>query len=262
MSAIEWTERTWNPVVGCTKISPGCKHCYAETMHGRLNLMQTRGYDKPFTTVRCLPERLEIPLRTSKPTMWFVNSMSDLFHEDVGCTFIDRVFDVMCRTQQHTYQVLTKRAERMRHYMTHDYPFGAHRLANTWLGVSVEDARHGKPRMDSLRGTPAGVRFLSCEPLLGSLGELDLRRIDWVIVGGESGRKARPMRPEWVESIRRQCAEQGVAFFFKQWGRWGEDGIARSKKANGRLFRGKVWEMMPIPDSPSGCLQRALKTAS
>lgn len=211
-SNIEWTEMTWNPVTGCTKVSPGCKHCYAETLARRLKAMGAPGYENGFE-VSLLPERLDQPRRRKKPTMYFVNSMSDLFHEKVPFEFIDRVFEVIAATPQHTYQILTKRALRMAKY------FRARRCPeNAWLGVSVENRKYGLPRIEELRTINATVRFLSVEPLLEDLGEFDLQDISWVIVGGESGRKARPMRREWAESVRLQAERAGAAFFFKQWG--------------------------------------------
>ena len=238
-SAIEWTEQTWNPATGCTKISPGCKHCYAETMSKRLKAMDVSGYGNGFE-LTLLPERLEQPLRRRKPTVYFVNSMSDLFHEDIPDTFIQRVFDVMKQTPQHTYQILTKRAERLPEFFSHyEAP------ENAWLGVSVEDKQYGVPRIDALRNVPAQIRFLSVEPLLEDLGLIDLSEIHWVIVGGESGPKARPMKQEWVLNVQRQCKQQGVSFFFKQWGGWGADGKRRAKKANGRILMGKTWDEMP-----------------
>jgi protein gp37 len=238
-SRIEWTEATWNPVVGCTKISAGCKHCYAESMANRLKAMGTAGYDRGFA-LRLLPERLQEPIQRKRPTVYFVNSMSDLFHERVPGRYIDRVLDVIRRTPQHTYQILTKRAARMSRY------FGTEAVPdNAWLGVSVENRKHGVPRIDYLRETRARIRFLSVEPLLEDIGPLDLHDIHWVIVGGESGPRARPMQPEWAESVQRQCAQQGVAFFFKQWGGWGADGKRRSKAQNGRLLRGRIWDEMP-----------------
>ena len=240
-SRIEWTEMTWNPVVGCTKISAGCKHCYAEVMAKRLQAMGAPGYEQGFRKVRVLPARLAEPLQRRKPTLYFVNSMSDLFHGRVPDAFIDQVFDVMRRTPQHTYQVLTKRSERLGEYArANDVP------ANVWLGVSVENRRHGVPRIAPLQLAPAGTRFLSVEPLLEDLGELNLAGIDWVIVGGESGHKARPMDPAWARNMQRQCVEQGVLFFFKQWGNWGPDGLRRSKKDNGRLLDGRIWDEMPV----------------
>jgi protein gp37 len=239
-SRIEWTEQTWNPVVGCTKISAGCKHCYAEVMARRLQAIGVPGYEQGFRKVRVLPERLGEPLRRRKPTLYFVNSMSDLFHDKVAETFIDQVFEVMRATPQHTYQVLTKRGERIGQYArSHQVP------ENVWLGVSVENRRHGVPRIKHLQSAPIGTRFLSVEPLLEDLGELDLTGIDWVIVGGESGHKARPMDPAWARNVQRQCAKQGVLFFFKQWGNWGPDGLRRTKKANGRELDGRTWDQMP-----------------
>lgn len=238
-SRIEWTEATWNPTVGCTKISPGCKHCYAEAMAKRLRSMGTPGYANGFR-LTVLHERLTEPLARKKPTVYFVNSMSDLFHKSVEDAFITQVFDVIRRCPQHTFQVLTKRADRMAAYFDNrDVPF------NAWLGVSVEDQKYGVPRIERLRQVDARIRFLSVEPLLQDIGALDLANIHWVIVGGESGPKARPMKLEWVENIRQQCDAQKVQFFFKQWGGWGADGKRRSKKANGRLLDGRTWDEMP-----------------
>lgn len=238
-SNIEWTEQTWNPTAGCTKISPGCKHCYAETMAKRLQGMGMRGYENGFR-LSLMPERLAEPLERRKPTVYFVNSMSDLFHEKVPFDYVSRVFDVMSRAPQHTFQVLTKRAERMAAFCR-----DIHIPPNVWLGVSVENRKHGVPRIDALRNVHASVRFLSAEPLLEDLGPIGLTGIHWVIVGGESGRKARPMKPEWVDGIKRQCDAAGVVFFFKQWGAWGADGQKRSKSANGRRYRGRMWDDMP-----------------
>jgi len=239
MSKIEWTEQTWNPVVGCVKVSPGCKHCYAETMSRRLQAMGAPGYENGFK-VRLLPERLQYPLRRTKPTMYFVNSMSDLFQKDVPFNFVDKVMDVVVASPRHTFQILTKRSERMREYfLKRTVP------DNAWLGVSVEDRKYGKPRIHDLRLIDARTRFLSVEPLLEDLGNLELNDIHWVIVGGESGAGARPMQEAWVIKIRDQCAAQDVDFFFKQWGAWGADGIKRTKKANGRKLQGEVWDMIP-----------------
>lgn len=238
-SRIEWTEQTWNPTVGCTKISPGCKNCYAETMARRLQAMGMRGYENGFR-LTLMPERLSEPLERRKPTVYFVNSMSDLFHEKVPFDYIRQVFDVMTQAPQHTFQVLTKRAERMAEFCA-----GISVPPNVWLGVSVENRKYGVPRISELREIEAGVRFLSIEPLLEHLGEIDLIGIHWAIVGGESGPKARPMKREWVDSIKQQCDQAGVAFFFKQWGTWGADGQRRSKKENGRRYRGRVWDAMP-----------------
>jgi protein gp37 len=239
ISRIEWTEQTWNPAVGCTKISAGCKNCYAETMAKRLKAMGTPGYENGFA-LQILPDRLEDPVKRKKPTVYFVNSMSDLFHENIPDAYIGQVFDVIARTPHHTYQILTKRGARMaRFFKTRSVP------ENAWLGVSVENRKHGVPRINHLRRVPAKIRFLSVEPLLEDVGELDLTDIHWVIVGGESGPKARPMKEEWADSIRAQCEEQEVAFFFKQWGGWGADGKRRAKHANGRLLNGRTWDEMP-----------------
>lgn len=239
MSKIEWTEQTWNPVTGCVKMSPGCKHCYAETMAKRLQAMGAAGYDNGFG-LSLLPERLGQPLRRKTPTMYFVNSMSDLFQEGVPLEFINEVFHVIEKTPWHTYQVLTKRAANMRRYFeTRAVP------NNAWLGVSVEDKKYGKPRISELLTIKAKTRFLSIEPLLEDLGRIRLSGIHWVIVGGESGAKARPMEESWAVNIRNQCDRAGVDFFFKQWGTWGADGKKRSKAANGRVLEGKTWDMIP-----------------
>jgi len=238
-SRIEWTEATWNPTVGCTKNSPGCKHCYAECMSGRLKAMGTPGYENGFK-LTLLPERLDEPQRRKKPTVYFVNSMSDLFHKSVPNEYIKKVFDVIEKCPNHTFQVLTKRAERLASFFKDEVP-----PKNAWIGVSVEDKKYGVPRIDSLRNVDARIRFLSVEPLLEDIGILDLTGIHWVIVGGESGPKARPMKLEWIENVKEQCEEQGVQFFFKQWGGWGADGKRRSKKENGRLLKGKTWDNMP-----------------
>ncbi len=195
-SRIEWTEQTWNPTVGCTKISPGCKHCYAESMAMRLQAMGTRGYENGFQ-LTLLPNRLEEPIRRKIPTVYFVNSMSDVFHEDVPFDYIEKIFDTIAKTPQHTYQILTKRADRLAEFFAQrSVP------SNAWLGVSVEDQKYGLPRIDYLRMVDAKIRFLSIEPLLEHLGEINLAEIHWVIVGGESGPKARPMQKEWVDDIR------------------------------------------------------------
>jgi len=239
-SKIEWTQQTWNPTVGCTKVSAGCKNCYAETMAVRLKAMGTKGYENGFK-LTLLPERLDEPLRRKKPTVYFVNSMSDVFHGKVPFSYIDQIFQTIRDTPQHTYQMLTKRADRLAEYFQTRTP-----PDNAWIGVSVENRRHGLPRIDALRKVPAHVRFLSVEPLLESLGEMDLTGIQWVIVGGESGPNARPMKLEWLEEVRRQCDRAGVAFFFKQWGGWGLDGQRRSKKSNGRELHGRTWDEMPV----------------
>lgn len=239
MSKIEWTEQTWNPVTGCTKVSPGCKHCYAETMSRRLQAMGAPGYENGFQ-LSLLPERLCQPYQRRKPTMYFVNSMSDLFQENVPFEFIDKVLQVIHETPWHTYQILTKRSGLMgKYFQTRGVP------DNAWLGVSVEDQQYGKPRIAELQKIKAKTRFLSIEPLLEDLGRIRLAGIHWVIVGGESGQKARPMKEQWAVNIRNQCEKAGVDFFFKQWGAWGKDGIKRSKKANGRKLEGKFWDMIP-----------------
>ncbi len=217
-SRIEWTEMTWNPTVGCTKISPGCKNCYAETMAKRLQGIGVHGYEQGFR-LRLMPDRLEQPLDRKKPTVYFVNAMSDLFHDKVPFDYIESIFEVMRKANQHTFQVLTKRADRMAEFCR-----GKTIPANIWLGVSVENKKHGVPRIDVLRNVDATIRFLSVEPLLEDIGPINLRGIRWVIVGGESGRKGRPMREEWVAGIKRQCDQARVPFFFKQWGAWGRDG--------------------------------------
>lgn len=239
MSNIEWTEQTWNPVTGCTKVSPGCKNCYAETMSKRLKAMGAPGYKNGFE-LSLLPERLKQPIERKRPTMYFVNSMSDLFQEEVPFRFIDEVMEVIKYTPQHTYQILTKRSSIMKKYFsTRSVP------DNAWLGVSVEDKKYGKPRINDLLGINANTRFLSVEPLLEDLGRIKLSGVHWVIVGGESGNKARPMKEEWVLKIKKQCDRMRVDFFFKQWGAWGSDGIKRSKKANGRKLIGETWDMIP-----------------
>ena len=236
---IEWTEMTWNPTVGCTKVSPGCKNCYAEKMAERLQAMGTPGYENGFR-LTLIENRLDDPLKRRKPTVYFVNSMSDLFHEGVPFSFVDRVFETVAAAHWHTFQILTKRADRLAEYFT-----GKVAPRNAWIGVSVEDQKYGLPRIDLLRQVDASVRFLSVEPLLEDIGSVDLTDIHWVIVGGESGPKARPMKQEWVESIQAQCEDQGAAFFFKQWGGWGADGKKRAKKYNGRLINGRTYDEMP-----------------
>ncbi len=230
-SDIEWTEATWNPVTGCTKISPGCRNCYAERMARRLQAMGQPNYRHGFRlTVH--PRVLNLPLSWRKPQMVFVNSMSDLFHEDVPADFIRRAFRIMRQAHWHQFQVLTKRSERLRELApTLDWP------ENVWMGVSVENAEYTF-RIDGLRSTTAALKFLSIEPLLGSLPDLDLGGIDWVIVGGESGPGARPMAESWVRGIRDQCADANVPFFFKQWG-------GTNKKKTGRLLDGRAWDQMP-----------------
>mgnify|MGYP000283007544 FL=1 len=235
---IEWTEATWNPTTGCTKVSAGCKHCYAETMSFRLKAMGTPGYDNGFE-FSLMPERLNQPFKIKKPTRFFVNSMSDLFHEEMPYEYLDKVFEVMEQTPRHEYQILTKRED-----ILADYFKNKKAPKNVWLGVTVENQK-SKNRIDVLRNIDATIRFLSLEPLLEDLGELDLTNIHWAIVGGESGNKARPMKQSWAINIKNQCFEQNVAFFFKQWGTWGADNVKRSKKANGRLLEGEEWNAYP-----------------
>lgn len=238
-SKIEWTEMTWNPSTGCNKVSAGCKFCYAETMAHRLQAMGAPGYENGFEFT-LMPERLEMPRKIKKPTKFFVNSMSDLFHEKMPFEFLEKVFKTIEETPRHNYQILTKREDILVEYFkTHPIP------ANVWMGVTVESAKT-KNRIDALRQVGARIRFLSIEPLIAPVGKLDLHGIHWVIVGGESGPGARPMKPEWAEEVKRQCEEQNVAFFFKQWGAWGSDGVKRNKKANGRIFLGREWNEEPI----------------
>jgi len=238
-SKIEWTEATWNPSIGCNKVSAGCKHCYAEVMANRLQAMGTPGYENGFE-FKILPDRLRTPLKNKKPTKYFVNSMSDLFHEEMPFGFLEEVFNTITITPQHTYQILTKREDNLALYFSnHIVP------DNVWLGVTVENTI-SKRRIDLLRNIDAKIRFLSVEPLLEDIGELDLAGIHWVIVGGESGHNARPMKAEWALKIKEQCEQQGVSFFFKQWGAWGADGQKRSKKANGRILLGQEWNEEPV----------------
>jgi len=230
-SAIEWTDATWNPVRGCTKVSPGCKHCYAETFAERFRGVPGHPFEQGFD-LRLIPGALELPLRWRASRRIFVNSMSDLFHEDVPDEYVGRVFDVMRRAAQHKFQVLTKRAERMAQLtLSMKIP------DNVWIGVSVENA-HYTTRIDHLRKVNAKVRFLSIEPLLGPIASLKLRGIHWVIVGGESGPRARPMHAEWVRTIRDRCVAADVPFFFKQWG-----GVR--KHTTGRVLDGRTWDEMP-----------------
>lgn len=230
-SSIEWTEATWNPVTGCTRISPGCKHCYAERMAKRLKAMGNHSYRDGFK-LTLQPQTLEVPLRWKKPQMIFVNSMSDLFHTAVALEYILRVFDVMKKAHWHTYQILTKRSDRV---------LELDRILDwqpqIWMGVSVESEAYTF-RIDHLRRTSAMTKFLSLEPLLGPLSNLDLEGIDWAIVGGESGPGARPIREEWVTDIRNQCRRSGTHFFFKQWGGF-------NKKKAGRTLEGRTWDEMP-----------------
>ena len=235
---IEWTDKTWNPITGCTKISAGCANCYAEIMSKRLQAMKQDKYKNGFT-LTMHNDVLDEPIKWKKPHTIFVCSMSDLFHENVPFVFIDKVMETIKSTPQHNYQILTKRANRMAEYFSDKII-----PKNAWLGVTV-DIASSKSRIDFLRNLNAPIKFLSCEPLLEDLGDMNLDGIDWVIVGGESGAKARPMKEEWVQSIKVQTEKQGSAFFFKQWGTWGSDGIKRNKKANGKLINGKVYQAMP-----------------
>lgn len=231
ISTIEWTDSTWNPVTGCTKVSPGCAHCYAETFAERWRGIPEHPYEQGFD-LKIWPQRLEQPLLWKKPRTIFVNSMSDLFHEEVPFSYIQEVFEVMERANWHRFQVLTKRAERMEELASKlNWP------KNVWMGVSVEN-RDTLWRVNHLRKVPANVRFLSIEPLLGPIGRFSLKKIDWVIVGGESGPGARPMKTEWVMGVRNQCVKQEVSFFFKQWG-----GV--QKKKWGRELEGRTWDEMP-----------------
>jgi protein gp37 len=234
-SAIEWTDATWNPVTGCTKISAGCDHCYAERFSERFRGTPGHPFESGFDlTLR--PERLDQPLRWRQPRMIFVNSMSDLFHKEIPHEFIARIFDTMERANWHTYQILTKRSSLMRNFLRHRY--GSTRSpSHMWFGVSVEDGTK-LSRVRHLQETPAGIRFLSIEPLIGPIGQFDLSGIDWVIVGGESGPQARPMRREWVRTIRDQCEAADVAFFFKQWG-------GLRPKSGGRKLDGREWNQFP-----------------
>jgi len=231
-SSIEWTEMTWNPVTGCSKISAGCKYCYAEVMARRLQAMGLEKYKDGFT-IRTHEDALFTPYGWKGNKIVFVNSMSDLFHPDVPLSFIRKVFSVMNNTPQHTYQVLTKRAERL-FELNEQLTW----TPNIWMGVSVEDARVIN-RIDFLRNTNARVKFLSCEPLIGPIQSMNLDGINWVIVGGESGKKARPLKEWWIWDIRQQCQEAGVAFFFKQWG-------GTNKKKSGRLLGNRTYDEMPV----------------
>ena len=241
-SSIEWTETTWNPLTGCTKISPGCKHCYAERMAIRLQAMGQPNYRNGFS-LTLHAHTIELPLRWKKPQIIFVNSMSDLFHEQVPIAFIQRVFDVMRCADWHCFQILTKRAERLA-VLSSTLPWAPH----IWMGVSIESQKYTF-RIDYLRQTDAYVKFLSLEPLLGPLHNLDLRGINWVIVGGESGPGSRPMEPSWVIDIREQCKQAKTLFFFKQWG-----GV--HKKRTGRKLDGRTWDEMPA--LPGDETQKAL----
>jgi protein gp37 len=248
---IEWTDATWNPVAGCTIMSAGCTHCYAMEMARRLEAMGVPKYQGLVRrsgartiwngVVREDEGALAIPHAWKKPRKIFVNSMSDLFHEGVSDAFIKKVWRVMEDTPHHHYQILTKRPERMESVVATQI---GKVLPNVWLGTSIESAEVAG-RIDHLRTVPAAIRFVSFEPLIGAVGEIDLSGIQWAIVGGESGRSARPIREEWIDEIHGQCAKFETAFFFKQWGTWGKDNKRRSKKANGREYRGRTWDEMP-----------------
>ena len=235
-SKIEWTDATWNPVRGCTKISPGCKHCYAEVFAERFRGVPGHPYERGFD-LRLVPEKLEEPLKWKSPRLVFVNSMSDLFHPGVPDDYIVKVVEVMSAADWHTFQVLTKRSDRMRDLLNSKLQFAAH-CRHIWWGVSVENRKHGLPRIEHLRAADVTIRFLSIEPLLEELGRVNLSGIHWVIVGGESGHGARPMQKEWVVSVRRQCREARVPFFFKQWG-----GVQKSRF--GRELDGRTYDQMP-----------------
>jgi protein gp37 len=250
---IEWTDSTWNPVAGCSAASSGCTNCYAMQMARRLEAMGMTKYnglarlsgDRAVWTgvIREDHAALAIPYKWRKPRKIFVNSMSDLFHPDVSDKFIRSVWTVMAKTPHHQYQILTKRPERMKKFVSKKLKAP---LPNVWLGTSVEN-EDVVDRITHLKETPASIRFISFEPLIGSVGEVDLSDIDWAIVGGESGRNARKIEEEWIDEIHNQCHCYGTSFFFKQWGAWGKDNKKRSKKANGRLYRGKTWDGMPTP---------------
>ncbi len=254
-SKIEWTDATWNPVRGCTKVSPGCTHCYAETFSERFRGVPGHPFEQGFD-LRLVPGKLGEPLRWASSRMIFVNSMSDLFHEDVPEDYIEAVARVMLQANWHTYQVLTKRSERMHSLLKHRLLFAA-RQSHIWWGVSVENRKHGVPRIAHLRSSKARVRFLSIEPLLEDVGRIDLRGIQWVIVGGESGPGARPMAAEWVRGIRDQCLEARVPFFFKQWG-----GVRKS--LTGRRLDGKTYSQFPpspVIKGPDATTRRSLRLA-
>jgi len=235
-SKIEWTDTTWNPLRGCTKISPGCKHCYAETFAERFRGVPGHPYEQGFD-LRLVPEKLSEPFSWSSSRRVFVNSMSDLFQPNVPDAYIEDVVRVMTEANWHTYQVLTKRAERLQRLLSTKLSFACNQ-PHIWWGVSVEDKQYGLPRIEHLRNSPAAFRFLSIEPLLEDLGTFDLSRINWVIVGGESGPGARVMREKWVEKVQKLCDINGTAFFFKQWG-----GVHKSK--TGRLLHGRTFDEMP-----------------
>lgn len=254
-TAIEWTDSTWNPVAGCSVMSAGCTNCYAMQMARRLEAMGVEKY-KDLTrksgsrtvwngTVYEDHSSLEIPLRWKKPRKVFVNSMSDLFHPSVSSEFVSKVWSVMERTPRHSYQILTKRPDRMAELSASGR---LAKLPNVWLGTSVED-KSVVYRVDELREVRTAIRFISFEPLIGPVGSVDLTGIDWAIVGGESGPRARPIREAWIDEIHDACRVFRTAFFFKQWGAWGKDNKRRSKKQNGRTYRGQTWDEMPVTSS-------------
>lgn len=278
-TAIEWTDATWNPTTGCTQVSPGCDHCYALTLAERFRGTPGHYFENGFD-VQLRPDKLDQPLRWKKPRRIFVNSMSDLFHEAIPDEYIAKVWTVMAAAPQHTYQILTKRHARMRSVVTrigwrsptteersqgvrgsqayvqadeklNDHLGAPRVLPNVWLGVSVEDQKWANIRIPALLDTPAAVRFLSCEPLLGEVSLFENTRIDtgtlvdWVIVGGESGRGARPMQPRWARGLRDECTTYGIPFHFKQWGAHGSDGVRRDKHVNGRVLDGRTWDEFP-----------------
>lgn len=244
-SKIEWTDATWNPIRGCTKVSPGCKHCYAETFAERFRGLKDHPFEFGFD-LRVVPEKLGDPIRWSTPRRIFVNSMSDLFHEQISDDYIEKVCQVMLSANWHTYQVLTKRSERMSYLLKRRLKKAAE-ASHIWWGVSVEDCQHGLPRIDRLRRAQPKVAFLSIEPLIEDIGFIDLAGIHWVILGGESGPGARPLREEWVRSIRTQCGEAKIPFFFKQWG-----GVRKS--LTGRTLDGRTYDEFPkFPANPVAC---------
>jgi len=242
-SRIEWTEATWNPVTGCSEVSPGCAHCYAKTFAERWRGVPGHPYEQGFD-LRLWPERLDVPLRWRRPRVVFVNSMSDVFHEDIPDDYVAEVFDVMVRAEQHTFQVLTKRHERLAELAPHlPWP------RNVWMGVTIENRRFVH-RADCLREVPAAVRFISAEPLLGPLERLDLTGVDWLIAGGESGPRHRRIDPAWVTDLRDRCQAEDVAFFLKQWG-------GHRPKTGGRELDGREWNEMPEPKDPQPLLATA-----
>lgn len=251
-TAIEWTDSTWNPIAGCSIMSAGCTNCYAMQMAKRLEAMGVQKYanltrksgTRTVWTGKVFEDEaaLQTPIKWKKPRKIFVNSMSDLFHPDVSFEFVERVWDVMEQTPRHSYQILTKRPDRMLEFSRRE---GFKALPNVWLGTSVE-SEGVVERIDALREVSAAIRFISFEPLIGSVGNVDLRSIDWAIVGGESGPRARPIKEIWIDEIHDACREASTAFFFKQWGAWGKDNKRRSKKSNGRTYRGQTWDEMPL----------------